>query len=104
LPAFILFFDFYFEKNMIFLGKNPELGYDTYNQVKKKSYCIFIQQRKLQKIYILACILALITSLLKSQELDQYFQKNKICCFVLMSRITNLYVKCIPDIKKIVLL
>jgi len=39
----------------------------------KKSYCIFIQQRKLIYIYIyiyiyiiLACILALITSLLKS--------------------------------------
>jgi hypothetical protein len=33
----------------------------------EKSYCIFIQQRKLKKIYIiLACILALITSLLKS--------------------------------------
>jgi hypothetical protein len=40
----------------------------------KKSYCIFIQQRKFQK-YVLACILALITSLLKSQELGQYFKK-----------------------------
>jgi len=34
----------------------------------KKSYCIFIQQREIQK-YVLACILALITSLLKSREL-----------------------------------
>ena len=34
------------------------------------------------------------------------FQKNqkKIFCFVLMSGITNLYVKRIPDIKKVVLL
>jgi hypothetical protein len=31
------------------------------------------------------------------------FQKKKIC-FVLMSGITNLYVKRIPDIKKVVLL
>jgi hypothetical protein len=38
------------------------------SKLKKKSYCIFIQNRKLQKYiyYILACILALITSLLKS--------------------------------------
>jgi len=43
----------------------------------KKSYCIFIQQRKIQK-YVLACILALIiTSLLKSQELGQYFKNFK---------------------------
>jgi hypothetical protein len=41
----------------------------------KKSYCIFIQQIKLKKkIYVLACILALITSLLKSRELAQYFK------------------------------
>jgi hypothetical protein len=33
------------------------------------------------------------------------FQKNqKIFCFVLMSGITNLYVKRIPDIKKVFLL
>ena len=29
---------------------------------------------------------------------------KKIFCFVLMSRITNLYIKRIPDIKKVVLL
>jgi hypothetical protein len=50
----------------------------------KKSYCIFIQQRKLRKKYFLACILALITRSLKSRELDQYFKKKilKILCFV----------------------
>jgi hypothetical protein len=54
---------------------------------------------------ILACILVLITSLLKSRELDQYFKKSKkIFCFVLVSGITNLYIKCISDIKKVVLL
>ena len=49
----------------------------------KKSYCIFIQQIKLQK-YVLACILALITSLLKSREFGQYFKnskKNFLLCF-----------------------
>jgi len=72
----------------------------------KKSYRIFIQQRKLKKNnIILACILALITSLLKSRELWPIFQKiKKIFCFVLMSGITNLYVKHNPDIKKVVLL
>ena len=41
---------------------------------KKKSYYIFIQQKKNQK-YVLACILTLIiTSLLKSRELGQYFK------------------------------
>jgi hypothetical protein len=36
----------------------------------------------------------------------QIFQKNpkKLLCFLLISGITNLYVKCIPDIKKVVLL
>jgi hypothetical protein len=71
----------------------------------KNSYSIFIQQRKLQKKKALACILALITSLLKSRELGQYFKKiQKIFCFVLMSEITNLYVKRIPDIQKVFLL
>ena len=41
-----------------------------------KSYCIFIQQRKFQK-YVFACIFALITSLLKSRELGQYFKNSK---------------------------
>jgi len=43
---------------------------------KKKSYCIFIQQKKFQK-YVSACILALITRLLKSRELGQYFKNFK---------------------------
>jgi hypothetical protein len=45
------------------------------NRNKKKSYCIFIQQRENSKKY--ACILALITSLLKSWELGQYFKNSK---------------------------
>jgi len=40
---------------------------------KLNAYCIFIQQKKFQK-YVLACILALITSLLKLRELGQYFK------------------------------
>jgi len=68
-------------------------------------YFLFIT-KKLQKIYIyiVACILALITSLLKSWELGQYFKKiKKNILFCFMSGIMNLYVKCIPDIKKVVL-
>ena len=65
----------------------------------------FHTTKKTFKKYVLACILALITSLLKSRELGQYFKKSKkIFYFVLVSGIMNLYVKCIPDIKKLVLL
>jgi hypothetical protein len=75
----------------------------TTNYLKEKNYIVF-SYKKIQK-YVLACILALITSLLKSRELGQYFKKYlKIFCFLLVSGITNLYVKHIPDIKKIVLL
>ena len=63
------------------------LCFHAYGQVsksiKKKSYCIFIQQRKLQKKNILACILALITSLLKSRELGQCFKKIQNNYFLL---------------------
>jgi len=80
--------------------------FHAYGQVsqRKKSYHIFIQQ-KFKKKNVLACILVLMTSLLKSRELGQYFKNPKnIFCFVLVSGITNLYIKRIPDIKKIVLL
>jgi hypothetical protein len=66
---------------------------------KQKSYCIFIQQRKFKK-YVLACILDLITSLLKSRELGQYFKNSKN--FILFSFSIwgyDLYVRRIPDIK-----
>jgi hypothetical protein len=50
-------------------------------------------------------MLALITSLLKSRELNRYFKNTKkIFCFLLISRIINLYVKHTPDIKKVVFL
>jgi hypothetical protein len=70
---------------------------------KKKSHHIFIQQKF--KKYILAYILALITGLLKSQELGQYFKKTpkKAFYFLLISGIMNLYVKHTPDIKKVVI-
>ena len=72
--------------------------------LKEKSHHIFIRQKF--KKYVLACILALITSLLKSRELGQYFKKKnqKIFCFLLISGIMNLYVKHTPDIKKVVFL
>jgi hypothetical protein len=67
----------------------------------KKNLCyIFIQQRKFQK-YVLAYILALITSLLKSREIGQYFKnsKKKLFYFLLISGVTTLYVRRTPDIK-----
>jgi len=64
----------------------------------KKSYYVF----HTSKNKVLACILVLIISLLKSREHWPKFQKQqKIYCFVLVSEIMNLYVKCIPDIKKV---
>jgi hypothetical protein len=67
----------------------------------KKNLCyIFIQQKKFQK-YVLTYILALITSLLKSRELGQYFKnyKKKLFCFLSISRVTTLYVRRTQDIK-----
>jgi hypothetical protein len=44
--------------------------------------------------------LGLITSLLKSRELGQYFKNSKkLFCFLIISGVTTLYVRHIPDIK-----
>jgi hypothetical protein len=40
----------------------------------KKIISYFHTTKKISKKYVLACILALITSLLKSRELGQYFK------------------------------
>ena len=65
----------------------------------KKSYRIF----HMSKNNILACILALITSLLKSREHWPKSQKTTkiLFCLILVSGIMNLYVNRILDIKKI---
>jgi hypothetical protein len=63
----------------------------------KKSYFVF----HTSKNNVLACILALITSLLKSRENISQNIKKKLFCVVLVSGITNLYVKRIPNIKKV---
>jgi hypothetical protein len=47
----------------------------------KKNFVSSYIKTKIQK-YILACILALITSLLKSRELGQYFKNSKKNYFV----------------------
>ena len=64
----------------------------------KNSYCIFFIHQK--KIYILACILALITSLLKSREYWPKFQKTTkiLFCLSLSIRGMTLHVMHIPDI------
>jgi hypothetical protein len=72
-------------------------------KTKKKS-CIFIQQRKLQKKNI-SMHFGFNNQFIKVTRTRPIFQKkSKIFCFVLMSGITNLYVKRILDIKKVVLL
>jgi hypothetical protein len=76
-------------------------------QDKKNNYIIFSYKKKYKNIkYVLACILALITSLLEPWELGQYLKKNpkKNFCFLLISGIMNLYVKHTSDIKKLVFL
>jgi hypothetical protein len=64
----------------------------------KKSYCVFHTQKK--KNNVLACILALITSLLKSREHLLKFQKQEKFYFVLSFSIRGmiLHVICILDI------
>jgi hypothetical protein len=44
--------------------------------LKEKNIISYFHTTKIQK-YVLACILALITNLLKSRELGQYFKNNK---------------------------
>jgi hypothetical protein len=49
---------------------------------------------------VLACILVLITSLLKSRELANISKIPKnLFCFLVISRVMTLYVRRIPDIK-----
>jgi len=75
----------------------------TVKSLKEKNYIIFSYNKENFKKNVLACILALITSLLKSRELGQYFKNSKKNYFVfLISGIINLYVKHTPDIKKVV--
>jgi hypothetical protein len=47
------------------------------NKNKKKNHIVFSYKGNFKKKYVLACILALITSLLKSWELSQYFKNSK---------------------------
>ena len=74
----------------------------TAKSLKNKSYLhiyIYIHKNKIRK-YVLARILVLITSLLKSREPGQYFKNSqKNYFFLLISRVIILYVRCIPSIK-----
>ena len=74
----------------------------TAKSLKNKITSYFHTTKKTsKKKNVLACILALITRLLKSREIGQYFKNSKKIYFVfLISGIINLYVKRTPDIKK----
>ena len=69
----------------------------------KNSYCIFLYTKKKN---VLACILALITSLLKSREYWPKFQKHNKILFCLSINIPGmtLYVIYIPDILLLIFL
>jgi len=71
----------------------------------KNSYCIFIQQRKLQKKKF-SMHFGFNNQFIKVTRTWPKFQKKskKIFCLVLIFGITNLYVKRILDIRKVVLL
>jgi hypothetical protein len=66
----------------------------------KKSYCIFIQQRKFQKI----CINMHFNfnnqfiKVTRTRPIFQKFKKN-LFCFLLISGVMILYVRHVPDIK-----
>jgi hypothetical protein len=57
----------------------------TTKSLKEKITSYFHTTKKTSKKNVLACILALITSLLKSRELDQYFKKIKNKYFFLLN-------------------
>jgi hypothetical protein len=70
------------------------------NNNKKKSYCIWIQQKKFQK-YVFGMHFGFINQFIKvarTRLIFQKFQKNYFF-FLLISRIMILYVRRIPDIK-----
>jgi len=73
----------------------------TTKSLKKKNHIVFSYNKENFKKYVLACILALITSLLKSWELGQYFKNSKknLFCFLLISEVMILYRRSVPDIK-----
>ena len=85
--------------------------FHTYSQVsqrlkknKQTNHIVFSYNKNSKKNRCSACILTLITSLLKPWKLGQYFKNTqKIFCFLLVSGNMNLYIKRIPDIKKVVL-
>jgi len=57
-------------------------AYGQVSQKIKKNHIVFSYNKENFKKYVLACILALITSLLKSRELGQYFKNYKNFYFV----------------------
>jgi hypothetical protein len=77
----------------------------TTKSKKKKSYRVFMQ-RKFPKNICFIMHFGFNNQFIKAMRTRPIFQKNtqKICCFVLVSMIMNLYVKRTPDIKKMVLL
>ena len=96
-------------KYLVFVKKKCFFWFRAYalvsQSLKKKSYCIFIQQRKFQTIYF-GMHFGFSNQFIKVTRTWSIFQKKfkKKYFFVLMFRITNLYIKRIPDIKKVVLL
>ena len=61
-----------------------------------KNHIVFTQNKKKYSKKVLACTLALITSLLEPWEFGQYFKNSKKYCLFLVFGIINLYIEHIP--------
>ena len=69
--------------------------FHAYGQVSLKKIILHLKKKR-----VLACILALLTGLLKSRELANISKiPKKLFCFLLIYGATTLYVRHIPDIK-----
>ena len=92
-----------FVKTLNFFSCFHAYGLGFFQKIIKKIISYF-HTTKIKK-FVLACILALITSLLKSRELGQHFKNSKknLFCVLLISRVLILYVGRIPDIKILLL-
>ena len=75
-------------------------AYGQVSQKYKKNHIIFLYNKKISKICI-SMHYGFNNQFIKVTRTRPIFQKNlkKLFCFLLISGVTTLYVRCIPDIK-----
>ena len=68
----------------------------------KKIFILYFHTTKIKKKYVLTCMLSFNNQFIKIMRIMSIFQKyQKNYFFLLVFGITNLYVRCISDIKKV---